>query len=197
MPHFKAARLALWDGPHSVECASLYSKEIHFLLITYLSLNSFWDETSRTWTLIGPETRYQGFWLGLSPSTWVQDSIWDKWFQLPSMDYPLLQLFLVIKDIFHLCFQWICLLQAGRTWPAPSWWSQALTLYFLLWSHAKREERSQGMKRLGSFIPMSHLSNTVSIWGPGQTKSSCNLEATSSIFWGPKSLAAARIQTFK
>ena len=36
-----------------------------------LSLNSFSDETSRTWASLGPETRYHGFWLGLSPSTWV------------------------------------------------------------------------------------------------------------------------------
>ena len=30
-------------------------------------MNSFCDETSRTWTLLGPEIRYHGFCLGLSP----------------------------------------------------------------------------------------------------------------------------------
>ena len=32
-----------------------------------ISLNSFCDETSRTWASLGPETRYCGFWLGSSP----------------------------------------------------------------------------------------------------------------------------------
>ena len=97
MPHFKAARLALWDSPQSVQCASLYSKDIHSLLITLSLTEFFWDETSRTWNQV------PRFWLGLSPSTWVQDSIWGKWFQLPSMDYPLLQLFSCDKKISSIC----------------------------------------------------------------------------------------------
>ena len=69
MPHFTAS-LALCDGPHSV-CGVCFSlnlrKSISYLSLS-LSLNSFWDETSRIWTSLGPETRYRGFWLGLSPS---------------------------------------------------------------------------------------------------------------------------------
>ena len=49
-------------------CFSLnLNKSISYLSLCF-SLNSFCNETSRTWASLGPETRYCGFWLGLSPS---------------------------------------------------------------------------------------------------------------------------------
>ena len=48
-------------------CFSLYLNKSTYSSF-WLSLNSFCNETSRTWASLGPETRYCGFWLGLSPS---------------------------------------------------------------------------------------------------------------------------------
>ena len=92
MPNFRAA-LTLCDGPHSVcgVCFSLCLNKSTPYLSLCLSLNSFCDETSRTWASLGPETRYWVFWLGLSPSHvdsspkqgfgWVWVPIWGKRFQ--------------------------------------------------------------------------------------------------------------------
>ena len=57
MPHFKTIALVLCDGLHSVcgVCSSP-NKSTSYLSLC-LSLNSFCDETSRTWSLLGPETR--------------------------------------------------------------------------------------------------------------------------------------------
>ena len=58
-------------------CLSLYLNKSTTYLSFCLSPNSFFffflpnsfcDETSRTRASLGPETRYRGFWLGLSPS---------------------------------------------------------------------------------------------------------------------------------
>ena len=51
------AFLTFWDGPHSIcgVCFSL-SKPTSYLSLC-LSLNSFYDETSRTWASLSPETR--------------------------------------------------------------------------------------------------------------------------------------------
>ena len=49
-------------------CFSLNLNKSSSYLSLCLSLDSFCDETSRTWTSWGPETRYRGFWLGSSPS---------------------------------------------------------------------------------------------------------------------------------
>ena len=82
--------LTFWDGPHSVcgVCTSLNKSTSHLTLC--LSLNSFCDDTSRTWASLSPETRcvmsvgrlsvlagfkslprgcpsQAGFWLGSSP----------------------------------------------------------------------------------------------------------------------------------
>ena len=84
MPHFEAPALTLCDGPHSV-CGVGFSlnlnKSISYLSLC-LSLNSFWDETSRTWASLGPETRYCGFCLGSNPShvgsSPKQDSGWVR-----------------------------------------------------------------------------------------------------------------------
>ena len=83
MPNFRAT-LALCDGPHSVcgVCFSLHLNKSTSYLSLCLSLNYFCDETSRTWVSSGPETRYYGFWLGLSPNTWVRVPICGKRFQL-------------------------------------------------------------------------------------------------------------------
>ena len=76
---------------HTV-CGVYFSVNLHkstSYLSLYLSLNSFCDETSRTWASLGPETRYHWFWLGLSPSRvgscpkqgfgWVQvPTIWVR-----------------------------------------------------------------------------------------------------------------------
>ena len=50
------------------KCFSLYLNKSTSYLLLCLSLNSFCDETSRTWASLDPETRFDGFWLGLSPS---------------------------------------------------------------------------------------------------------------------------------
>ena len=65
-------------------CFSL-NKSTYYLSLC-LSLNSFCNETSRTWATLGPEIRYYGFWLGSSPKQgfdwvwvpvmWVQVPIW-------------------------------------------------------------------------------------------------------------------------
>ena len=64
--------LTLCDGPRSV-CGVYFSlnlrKSISYLSLC-LSLNSFCDETSRTWALLCPKTRYHGFWLFQVPN-WV------------------------------------------------------------------------------------------------------------------------------
>ena len=75
----------------SVECASLYIWISPLLTYHFVSLNSFCNETSRTWASLGPETRYWEFWLGLSSSHvgsspkqgfgWVWVPIWGKRFQ--------------------------------------------------------------------------------------------------------------------
>ena len=115
MPHFEAI-LTLYNSPQSFcgMCFSLNLNKSSSYLSLFLSLNSFRDETSRTWAILSPETRFHGFqmgsrpshmcsspklgfgWLkvptpgfksqagvclGLSPSTWVQVPVWDKWFQ--------------------------------------------------------------------------------------------------------------------
>ena len=70
MPHFMAAAFVLCNGPPFL-CGVYFSLCIWinpFLTYYHFSLNSFCNDTSRTWTLLGPETRYYGFWLGSSPS---------------------------------------------------------------------------------------------------------------------------------
>ena len=55
-PHFEAAALTLCDGPPSV-CGVCFSlNESTSYLSLCLSLDSFWDETSRAWASWGPET---------------------------------------------------------------------------------------------------------------------------------------------
>ena len=64
-PHF-GATLALCDGPHSV-CGVCFSPNLNkstSYLSLCLSVNSFWDETSRIWASLGFETRYQRVWAG-------------------------------------------------------------------------------------------------------------------------------------
>ena len=82
-PHDFPWLCALCDGPHSVcVCRVCFSQNLNkstSYLSLCLSLNSFCNETSRTWALLGPKTTYHGFWLGLSPSTWVQVPICGKW----------------------------------------------------------------------------------------------------------------------
>ena len=60
----EAWRAAVHVVTKSKDCATELNWTEHIIL----SLPEFCDETSRTWTLLGPETRYQGFWLGSSPS---------------------------------------------------------------------------------------------------------------------------------
>ena len=72
-------------------CSSLNLNKYTSYRSLCLLLNSFCDETSRTWASLSPETRYHGFWLGSSPRHmgsrprqgfgWVQVPIWGKWFQ--------------------------------------------------------------------------------------------------------------------
>ena len=87
------------DHTLCVECVSL-NKSITYLSLCH-SLNSFCNEISQTWASMGPETRSEisvrrlwvlarfvsqpnglksqsGFWLGSSPSTWVQDPVWGE-----------------------------------------------------------------------------------------------------------------------
>ena len=65
-PTYFLVALALCNGLHSGVCFSL-NKSTSYLSLC-LSLNSFCDETSKTWASLGPETRYHGFWLDSSPS---------------------------------------------------------------------------------------------------------------------------------
>ena len=76
-------RIRPLPGPTLCEvCVSLYLNKFTSYLSLCLSLNSFHDETSRTWVPEGIETRYCGFWLDLSPRTWVQvPSRVLAWFQ--------------------------------------------------------------------------------------------------------------------
>ena len=59
-PHF-GATLALCNGPHSIcgVCLSPNLNKSTSYLSLCLSVNSFWDETSRIWASLGSETRYQ------------------------------------------------------------------------------------------------------------------------------------------
>ena len=85
MPHFEAA-LILCDGPQSVcgMCFSLNLNKSSSYLSLCLSLNSFCDETSRTWGILNPETRFHGFWLGSSPSHMCSSpKLGSGWFQVP------------------------------------------------------------------------------------------------------------------
>ena len=63
----------------SVECASgcIWINPLLNLLL-WCSLNSFCNEPSRTQASLGPESRYCGFWLSLSPSQGVQvpSTVW-------------------------------------------------------------------------------------------------------------------------
>ena len=84
--------MSLRNGPHSVYgmCFSLNLNRSTSYLSLCLSLNSFCDETSRTWASLAPETRYRAFWLGLRPRHvgsspkqsfgWVWVPIWGTWF---------------------------------------------------------------------------------------------------------------------
>ena len=49
-------------------CFFLNLNKFTSYLLLWLSLNSFCNETSRTWAPLGPETKYCAFWLGLSRS---------------------------------------------------------------------------------------------------------------------------------
>ena len=85
-PH-PGATLVFWDGPHSVCRVCFHLNKSTSYPPLCLSLNSFCNETSRTWASLSPETScvisvkrlwvqsLSGFWLGSSPSTWVQVSI--------------------------------------------------------------------------------------------------------------------------
>ena len=66
-------------------CFSLYLNKSTSYLLLCLSLNSFYDETSRTWASLGPETRYCGFWLA-SSSSHVGTSLKQGlgWVQVPA-----------------------------------------------------------------------------------------------------------------
>ena len=73
-PPSETTRLSLCDGPHSV-CEVFLNKPTSYLPFC-LSLNSFCDETLRTWTSLPPETTNHGFWLGWVPTSWVRVSNW-------------------------------------------------------------------------------------------------------------------------
>ena len=79
--------LALCDGPHSVcrVCFSLNLNKLISYISLCLSLNSFCNETSRTWALLDPETRCHGFWLGLSRSQMGSSpKLGFAWVQVPA-----------------------------------------------------------------------------------------------------------------
>jgi len=121
-----------WPHPVCWVCFSL-NKSTSYLSLC-LSMDSFCNETSRTWPSLGLETRsvisvrrlwvlarsvsqlnglksQSGFWLGSSPSTWVQDPIWGEQFHcvLGSANVP--------KE--GLCMDF-CHSPRGREWqPTP------------------------------------------------------------------------------
>ena len=66
----------LWWPTHCGVCFTLYlPKSIPYLSLCF-SLNYFCGETSRTQASLGPETRYCGFRLGLSPAMWIWVPNW-------------------------------------------------------------------------------------------------------------------------
>ena len=85
---YPGASLAFWDGAHSVCGVCFPLNKSTSYLSTCLSLNSFCDETWRTWASLSPETRVwsqlkdcgfksqPGFCLDSSPGLWVQVPIW-------------------------------------------------------------------------------------------------------------------------
>ena len=79
MPHLTAP-FTLCEGPHSVcgVCFSLNLNKSTSYLSLCLSLNSFCDETSKTWASLGPKTRYHGFSCVQVPATWIQVPVWGK-----------------------------------------------------------------------------------------------------------------------
>ena len=79
MPHLTAP-FTLCEGPHSVcgVCFSLNLNKSTSYLSLCLSLNSFCNETSKTWASLGPKTRYHGFSWVQVPATWIQVRVWGK-----------------------------------------------------------------------------------------------------------------------
>ena len=75
---YLGAFLTFWDGPHSVwgMCSSLNKSTSYPSLC--LSLNSFCDETSRTWASLSPPTRC----VISVKRLWVLVPIWVIWFQI-------------------------------------------------------------------------------------------------------------------
>ena len=65
-------------------CFSLNLNKFTSYLSLCLSLNSFCDETSRTWVSLGPENKYHGFWLDLSSShVGSNPKLGFGWLQVP------------------------------------------------------------------------------------------------------------------
>ena len=89
MPHLTAP-LTLCKGPYSVcgVCFSLNLNKSTSYLSLCLSLNSFCDETSKTWASSGPETRYRGFGWVQVPATWIQVPMWGKQFHNRHIHLP-------------------------------------------------------------------------------------------------------------
>ena len=78
MTCFEAARFANCNGLHSV-CGMCFSlNKSNFYLFLCLSLNSFCDETWRTWASLSPETKC----VILVKRLWVQDPLWVSRFHL-------------------------------------------------------------------------------------------------------------------
>ena len=78
-------------------CRQILSQSCHLgsLMSLCLSLNSFCNETSRTWASLGPKTGTVCFdWVPV-PATWVQVPVWGKRFQTH-------QKYLCTAPFFHL-----------------------------------------------------------------------------------------------
>ena len=139
MPNFRAA-FALCDGPLSLcgVCFSLYLNKSTSYLSLCLSLNSFCNETLRTWASLAPETRYSGFWLGLSPSHMGSSAKQDfGWIQVPAHRF---ESFSVVNDFTNadlisqiravtFCLSTICYMD----WGEPCWYHPVWFISFMSW----------------------------------------------------------------
>ena len=161
--------------PLSVECVSLNLNKSTSYLSLCLSLNSFCDETSRTWASLGSESRYCGFWLGLSPShmrsesqagfrlglsssTGDQDLPWGKWFQFQDDSSALHLLciwFLLWLHPLHLRWSGIRFQKWGVPYPRQ-YRVSSTEIQQIQWPWAVDSwipENSRGLEKRGARLP--------------------------------------------
>ena len=82
-PHALAKALALCNGLHPAECASLYIRT-NPPLTYHCSLTEFLQWDIRAWASLGPEARHHGFWPDSSPGREeLKDRRKEQWKNVP------------------------------------------------------------------------------------------------------------------